>query len=102
MVSDGVEVGVDFTRDRRDLSMELCFYFEEGLFISFCNEVDSESKMSEAACAADAMQVGIGFIRHVEIDDDVDCVNIDATGEEIRAHETALLSIAEVMEYSYL
>lgn len=62
------------------------------------NQVDGDTEVAEATRATDAMQVGFGHLREVEVDDHVDGLDIDATSEEIGAHQIATQPVAEVVE----
>ena len=48
-----------------------------------CDEVNGESKVPESSRAPNAMEIGFGGLWEVEIDDDVDCLNVDTSCEEI-------------------
>lgn len=39
--------------------------------------------MTEASGSADSVQVGLGHLREVEVDDNVDGLDVDTSGEEI-------------------
>jgi hypothetical protein len=44
------------------------------------------------------MEVGLGVLGEVKVDDDIYGLNIDTTGKEIRAHQVAANPISEVVE----
>lgn len=44
------------------------------------------------------MQVSFRILGEVEVYDDVDCLNIDTTGEKVRAYKIAANAFAEVVE----
>ena len=46
------------------------------------------------------MQIGFGVLGEIEVDDDVDGLDVDSTGEQIGAHEVAADTVAEVVEDS--
>ena len=46
------------------------------------------------------MQVGLSHLGEVEVDDDVDSLNVDTSGEEIAAHEVPAEAGPEVVEDS--
>ena len=39
--------------------------------------------MAEAAGPTDAVEVGLRHLGEVEVDDDVDCLDVDTSGEEV-------------------
>ena len=49
------------------------------------DEVDSETKMSEAARSTNTMEISLGILGEIEVDDHIHCLNIDTTGKKIRA-----------------
>ena len=44
------------------------------------------------------MKVSFAVLGEVKVDDDVHCLNIDTTGEEVGADEIAAYAVAEVVE----
>lgn len=56
--------------------------------------------MSEASCSPDSMQIGVRFSRHIEVYHNIHCIDVDSSCEEIRTHQTSLLSFAEIVEDS--
>ena len=46
------------------------------------------------------MQVCLSHLGEVEVDDDVDCLDVDTAGEEVTAHQVAAQAGAEVVEHS--
>ena len=52
------------------------------------------------SAAADPVQVCLGHLGEVEVDDDVDGLDVDTAGEEVAAHEVAAQAGAEVVEHS--
>lgn len=46
------------------------------------------------------MQVRLGIFWKIEIDDDIDSLNINTTGEKVRTHKVPADSIPEVVEDS--
>ena len=54
--------------------------------------------MPESTRAANAVQIGLGKAREVEVDDHVDGGDVDAAREEVTAHEAPSLAALEVVE----
>ena len=46
------------------------------------------------------MEIGLGHLGEVEVDDDVDSLNVDTSGEEIAAHKVPAEAGPEVVEDS--
>jgi hypothetical protein len=45
--------------------------------------------MSKAARSADSVQVGLCHFGEVEVDDDVDCLDVDTSSEQVGRHQVA-------------
>lgn len=56
--------------------------------------------MSETSRPANTMEVGLRILRKIEVDDYVDSLNVDTTGQKIRANEIAAYTIPEVMKHT--
>ena len=48
-----------------------------------CDEVDGEPEVPESPRAADAMEVGLGGLGEVEVYDNIHCLYVDASCEEV-------------------
>ena len=66
------------------------------IFVS-ADKGDGQTLGSEAAGTTDAMKVGVSVERHVEVEDDVDLFNIDATAEELCCDEDAVTELLEAL-----
>lgn len=47
------------------------------------DEVDCETQVAEAARAADAVQIGLGVLREVEVDDHIHGLDVDTAREQV-------------------
>ena len=54
--------------------------------------------MSESTGTSDAVKVCFRVLGEIKVNDDIDRLNIDTTGEEVRAHEVSTHAVAEVVE----
>jgi hypothetical protein len=54
--------------------------------------------MSETATSTDSMEIGFCVFGEIEIDDNVDGLDVDTTGEEIGTDEIATDSLTEIVE----
>ena len=50
------------------------------------------------ATSANPVEVGLGHLGEVEVDDDIDRLNVNASGEQIATDEVATQPSSEVME----
>ena len=104
-------------RDRLDLSPKLLLDPVESEPVVVGNEVDGNTEVTKSATfqlelkvihchlispstAANPVQVGLSHLGEVEVDDDVDSLNVDTSGEEIAAHEVPAEAGPEVVEDS--
>jgi hypothetical protein len=54
--------------------------------------------MSETATSTDSMEISFCVFGEIEIDDNVDGLDVDTTGEEIGTDEIATDSLTEIVE----
>ena len=78
-----VEALVDHLGDGADLRAELVLDSVQGEAVVVCNEVEGDTEVAEAAGPTDAVEVGLCHLGEVEVDDDIDCLDVDTTGEEV-------------------
>lgn len=93
-----VEPLVNVLRDWLDFGTEFLFNAVEVESILVGDQVDCKAEMSKTARTANAMKIGFGILGEVKVDDNVNGLDIDTTGKEIRADEIAAHSVTEVME----
>ena len=86
-MGDGLDLSTQFLLDLVEV---------EAIFVGY--KVDSETKMPKSARTTDTMEVCFGVLRKVEVDDDIDCLDIDTTGEEVGTDKVAADTLAEVVE----
>ena len=84
--------------NRLDLGTELLLNLIQVEPVFIGDEVDGETKVSESTGTTNTMKVRLGVLGKIEVDDNVDCLNIYTTGEEVRANEVAADTLAEIME----
>jgi hypothetical protein len=78
-----VERAVDFCRDWADLRAELALDLEQRLAVRVREEVDREAQVAVAPRAPHAVQVRLGVLGKVKVDDHVDGLDVDAPREEV-------------------
>lgn len=67
------------------------------LFVTLSYKINSESEMTKSSGSTDSVEVCLGVLGHVEVDDHVNGKDIDTSGENIRADETSSFSIFEIV-----
>ena len=78
-----VEALVDHLGDGADLRAELVLDSMQREAVIVRNEVKGNTEVAEAAGPTDAVEVGLRHLGEVEVDDDIDCLDVDTTGEEV-------------------
>ena len=78
-----VEALVDHLGDGADLRAELVLDSVQGEAVVVRDEVEGDAEVAEAAGPTDAVEVGLRHLGEVEVDDDVDCLDVDTAGEEV-------------------
>jgi hypothetical protein len=54
--------------------------------------------VTETATATNTMEIGLGVLGEIKVDDDVNSLNIDTTGQEIRADQVSADTVPEIVE----
>lgn len=62
------------------------------------DEIDSEAEVAVSSRTADTMEVCLGVLGEIEVDDHVHGLNINTSGQEIGADEVAADAVAEIVE----
>ena len=98
LYSNAVQALLDHRRDRLDLRPELLLDPVQVEPVVVGDEVDRQAQMSKTPGAADTVQVSLGALGEVEVDDDVDRLDVDPAREQVRGHQVAAGAVAEVVE----
>jgi len=91
---------VDVPRNGPDLCAELLLDPVQGKPVVVGDEVDRNAEVTKPAAAADPVQVSLGHLGEIEVDDNVYSLDVDAPGEEVAADEVPTQPSAEVVEDS--
>ena len=78
-----VEALVNHLGDGADLRAELVLDPVQGEAVVVRDEVEGDAEVAEAAGPTDAVEVGLRHLGEVEVDDDIDCLDVDTAGEEV-------------------
>ena len=78
-----VEALVDDFRDRPDLRAQLLLDPVKGEAILVGNQVDGHSEVTKAAGPSNTVEVGLGHLGEVKVDDHIYCLDVDASSEEV-------------------
>lgn len=81
-----------------DLSSKLLFDLVEVETVIPVDQVDSQAKMAESTRAPNAMEICLGILREIEVDNHVDGLDINTASEQIRTDQITTDSIAKIVE----
>lgn len=62
------------------------------------NQVDCEPDLTESTASTDSVQIGAAFIGEVEVDNYIDCRDIDTSGDEVGTDQSLEFSLSEAFE----
>lgn len=74
---------LDDLRDWLDLCAQLGLDLVQSESVVIGDEIDGNTQVAESSGSADSVQVGLGHLGEVEVDDNVDGLDVDTSGEEI-------------------
>jgi len=93
-----VGADVDLVRKFRDVDFEAILDIIENLSVGFVgHERDSQAFGAESTRASHPVQVGVGVLGHVVVEDDVDSLDVHASAEQVGRHQNALLEILKLL-----
>jgi hypothetical protein len=78
-----IETLVDAGGDGVNLGAKISFDVVKVEAVVPVNQVNSQTKMAITTRSTDTVKVSFGVLREVKVDDNVDSLDIDTTGEEI-------------------
>lgn len=93
-----VEALVNASRDRLDFDTQILLNVVEVEAVIPADKVDGEAQVAVAARTANAVQVGLGVLGEVEVDNNIHGLNVNTTGKKVGAHKVAASAVAEVVE----
>lgn len=93
-----IEAFVDALRDRLDLSVQLLLYSVKVEPILIGQKIDGQTQVTITARTTNSVQVRLGVLWEIKIDDDIYGRNIDTASEQIRADQIFALTISKVVE----
>jgi len=85
-------------RDRLNFSAKFLFNPIEVETILIGYKVNSETQMSKASGTTNSMKIGLRILGEIKVDDDIDGLNVDTSGEQIRTNEVSADTVAKVVE----
>jgi len=93
-----IEALVNDRRDGLNLRAQLLFnpVHVEAVFVR--DEVDCKTEVTETSRATNSVQVRLGRLREVKVDNHVDSLDVNTARDQIRADEIAARAVAEVVE----
>lgn len=95
-----VEALVNRLRNGLDFGTEVSLDIVQVESVIPVDQVNSQTKVAITTRSTNTMKIGLGILGEVKVDDNVDRLDIDTTGEKIRAYQVAADAIAEIVEYT--
>jgi len=95
-----VERLVNVPRDGFDLGPKFLLDPVERKPVIVGDQVDGNTQVAKSSTTANPVEVGLGHLGEVEVDDDVDRLDVDTSGEEIAADQVPAEAGPEVVEDS--
>ncbi|GIX64986.1 membrane transporter protein, putative [Babesia caballi] len=91
------ERSVDGLRHLRDVDLEPLLHVGKSVrVLGGGDEGDGQTLGAETPGAADPVQVGVGGVGHVVVDDDVDALHVNATAKQVSGDHDALVEVLEL------
>jgi hypothetical protein len=76
-----VQVSINLRRNWLNLSAQFLLNTEKVIAVLVCDEINSQTQMAKSAGATNSMQVSLGSLREVKINNHVNGLDIDSSGE---------------------
>lgn len=89
---------VDLRRNRLDLGTQLLFDFVQVVSVIPGHQVDGQTQVAKSTGTTNSVQVGLGGLGEVEVDDDIDSLDVNTSGQQIGAHQITHLALSKFVE----
>ncbi|KAK8222289.1 hypothetical protein BKA81DRAFT_17590 [Phyllosticta paracitricarpa] len=93
-----IQLLLNCLRNRLDLGAELLLNLVQIETVVPVNKVDGQTQVAKTTRTANTVKVSLGVLGEVKVDDNVDGLNVDTTGEKVRANQVAANTVPEVVE----
>lgn len=89
---------IDVPWNRSDFCSQLLFNSVEGEPVVVGDQVDCNTKVAEPATSADPVEVSLGHLWEVKVDDNINGLNVNPPGEQVTADQVTTETRSEVVE----
>ena len=93
-----IKSSVNSLGDRLNLRSKLLLNLIQIETILIGNKIDSQTQMPKSTRTTNTMKIRFAILGEIKVDDNVYCLNIDATSKEVRADEVTAHAVAKVVE----
>ena len=100
MVLCSIKLFVDSLRDGLNVSVELFLNSLEIVSVVVGDEVDGETQVAEPSRSTDTVQVGLGHIRKVKVNNAIDGLNVNASSEQVGTYKISASALSKVVKHS--
>lgn len=83
LLTSNVKLLVNGLGNGPDFGSELLFNSVEIEAVLVSDHVNGETQMSVTTGTTNTMQIGFSILREIKIDDDIDGLDVDTTGEQV-------------------
>lgn len=91
---------VDVARNWLDLGAKFLFNAVEVEAVVPVDQVDSQTKVTKTSGTTNAVEVGLGVLGEIEVDDNIDSLDVNTASQKIGANKVAHSAVAEIVEDS--
>ncbi len=74
------------------------FWPDPMLPVVVCDEIDGNTQMTESSGTTDTMQVCLGHLGEIKVDDNIHSLDVDTSGEQVWADQVTACTVAEIVE----
>jgi len=93
-----VEALVDDWGDGLDLGAQLLLDLVQVETVLISDQVNGETQVAETTTTTNAVEISLSVLGEIKVDNDVDGLDVDTTGQEIRADQVSADTIPEIVE----
>ena len=83
------------------LRIQLFLYLYHVLLIPLCDQVDSKTNLPKSARSTNSMQIGIALERKIKVDNNIDSLHINSSGNQVGTNKSLELSLPKPLKHLY-
>mmetsp|Transcript_21738 Transcript_21738/g.60442 ORF Transcript_21738/g.60442 Transcript_21738/m.60442 type:complete len:268 (+) Transcript_21738:158-961(+) len=87
-------------RDGFDLGPKLLLNLVQVEAVVICDEVDSKAKMTEPSRTANPVKIGLGILREIKVDNDINSLDVDSSCEQVGGYKVPACPVPKIMKHA--